>query len=144
MQNHTKVIPFPLSGWRFFDYLEGSGNPIEEWFQGLSEDGQNTFRDLLKTNSKADRPDQWMGSEPMEGELKAHGIWEWRFFADGKQQRVLGIFGNNRKEAIFLIGCSHKQKVYDPRDCLKTAIRRAKAVRAGGAHFHERKITTNL
>jgi hypothetical protein len=80
----------------------------------------------------------------MEGECKKHGIWEWRFFADGRQQRVLGIFGGNRKEAIFLIGCTHKQKVYTPPKCLPTAIKRAKEFRAGRARTRERQVSEDI
>jgi hypothetical protein len=126
------------------DYLEGSNNPIEDWYQGLSEEGQDLFDGLIKQNRKADRPAQWLGCEMMEGECKKHGIWEWRFFADGRQQRVLGIFGGNRKEAIFLIGCTHKQKVYTPPKCLPTAIKRAKEFRAGRARTRERQVSEDI
>lgn len=143
MQNHTKVIAFPSSGWRFLDYLEGVNNPIEDWYQGLSEYGQDSFNNLLKANRKADRPDQWLGCEMMEGECKKHAIWEWRFRADDRQQRV-GIFGKNRKEAIFLIGCTHKQRVYTPQDCLPTAIKRAKECEAGRARTHERQVRQDI
>jgi len=52
----------------------------------------------------------------------------------------LGIFADERKEAIFLIGCYHKQKRYTPQDCVKTAIKRAKEVRKGVAKLNEREI----
>jgi phage-related protein len=143
LPNHKYVIPFPL-GWRFFDYLEGQNNPIEEWYQGLSEEAQDTFNALLKVNQKADSPDQWNGSKMLQGDCKEHGIWEWSFFADNRQQRLLGIFSSERKKAFFLIGCYHKQKRYTPQDCLKTAIKRAKELRKGTAIFHERKVNSNI
>ena len=71
----------------------------------------------------------------MEGKCKEHGIWEWRFRANGHQQRILGIFGEARKEAIFLIGCTHKQKVYTPPNCLATAVKRAKEFRSREASY---------
>ena len=43
----------------------------------------------------------------LQGQCKQEGIWEWRFFADECQQRMLGIFGSNSREGICLIGCSH-------------------------------------
>ena len=144
MPNHKKVIPFP-SVWRFFDFVEGTTNLIEAWYQGLSEEGQYTFDSLLKANQKANSPTEWNGSKMLEGDCQKHAIWEWRFFADGRQQRLLGIFAEDeRKKAIFLIGCYHKQKRYVPTDCLKTAIRRARAVRKGVANLHERKIKHNI
>lgn len=137
------MIPFPVPGWRFFDYIEGAKNPIEDWYQGLSEDGQNIFDALLKQNQKVELPINWGGMKPMQGPCKSEGIWEWRFQADGIQQRILGIFGDSRKHAIFLIGCYHKQQVYKPPECLETALRRARAVREKIANVIERKVKSD-
>ena len=144
MKNHTKVIPFPSQGWQFFDYIEGNRNPIEEWYQDLPEEGRDTFDALLKANQKIEQPSNWGGSTIMQGDCKKEGIWEWRFYAGGRQQRVLGIFGDQRKHAIFLIGCYHKNKVYTPPDALDTAIKRAKAIRNRRAAVRERQIKQNL
>lgn len=149
MQNHKKVIAFPAvrakaDGWRFFDCLEGTVNPIENWYQALSEEGQYLFDSLLKANQKANLPIEWNGCKMLQGEYKEHGIWEWCFFADNRQQRLLGIFGDERKKAIFLIGCYHKQKRYMPSDSLKTAVRKAKEVRKGVAQFSEREIKQDI
>ena len=143
MQNHKYVIQFPL-GWRFFDRLEGHHNPVEDWYQSLSEEGQDTFDALLKVNQKADSPSQWSGSKMLQGECKEHDIWEWTFFSDGRQQRVLGVFSKERKKAVFLIGCYHKQKRYTPQDCLTTAIKRAKTLREGTAVLDERQVKSNI
>jgi len=129
--------------WRFFDYLENGHNVIVPWYQGLLEDGQEVFDTLLKQNAKTLLPMNWGCSKALQGEYKREGIWEWRFVANGKQQRLLGIFGNKRKEAIFLIGCSHKGRVYTPSDCLNTALRRAKEARKG-AQVDERAIEQTL
>jgi hypothetical protein len=145
LQNHTKVIPFPRSGWRFFDYLEGGQNLIEDWYQNdLTQEGRDIFDALLRANQKVELPSDWGGSKAMQGDCKEEGIWEWRFYADDRQQRILGIFGDVRKHAIFLIGCYHKDKVYTPPDALKTAIRRAKTIRSGRASVRERKIKQNI
>jgi phage-related protein len=133
------VIEFPLVLWNFFDYVEGNRNAIEEWLQGLSLEGKELFKQVLKTNAKADLPQEW-GMKPMKGELKKQGIWEWRFFADRRQQRVLGVFGYKRKEAIFLIACYHKQGNYTPTKSLDTAVKRAKEVYARRALLSERPI----
>ena len=145
MQNHKKVIPFPRVGWRFWDYLEAGNNPIEDWYQGLSEaDGRPVFDAIIKANKKADHPSQWLDSKMLKGEAQEHGIWEWRFYADGRQQRLLGIFGSDRKQAIFLIGCTHKQNVYNPPKCIETAIKRAKDVRAERARINERTVREDI
>jgi hypothetical protein len=131
--NHTNVISWPK--WRFFDYAED----IETWYRGLSEDGRYTFDSLLKINTKAASPDNWQGSKPLQGACKKFGIWEWRFRSDGVQQRILGVFGSERKTAIFLIGCYHKDNIYKPSDCLETAVTRAKSIKTEDK-FNERPI----
>jgi hypothetical protein len=151
LPNHKQVIPFNRSvnparksdRWRFFDYV-GTGHGIAEWYQALSEDGQDIFESLLKANGNADLPTNWVGCKMLQADCKAEKIWEWRFIADGRQQRVLGIFGQGRKEAVFLVGCTHKDNVYDPRDSLKTAIKRAKDVRQRKARLDEREIRSDI
>jgi hypothetical protein len=144
LSNHKKVILFPVASWRFFDYAEGANNAIDEWYQALSEEEQDTFDALLKQNQKIDLPIHWGGMKFMQGECKKEGVWEWRFRADGPQQRILGVFGTQRKHAVFLIGCYHKQQVYKPPECLTTAVKRAKAVREGSANVTERTIDSNF
>jgi hypothetical protein len=139
LSNHKKVIPFPVSPWRFFDYADD----IEDWYYGLSEEGQDIFEDLLKVNSKVHLPLNWLGCEMLQGACAEQGIWEWKFRADNVQQRLLGVFGEERRTAIFLIACIHKQKIYKPPDCLETAINRAKNIQKG-EKFRERKIRENL
>lgn len=140
MPNHKEVIPFPTSGWRFFDYAD----EIEKWYLSLTELGQDTFDALLKANQKVEVPLNWTGSKPLQEPCKSESIWEWYFKTDGIQHRVLGIFGESKKKAIFLIACSHKQKVYRPPDCQKTAIKRARQVREGKATLNERKVKSNI
>ena len=129
-----------MSHWRFFDYAED----IETWYDGLSEEGQNIFDGILKVNSKTDLPLRWVACEMLQGACKDQGIWEWRFRADNTQSRLLGVFGEElRKTAIFLIGCTHKQKIYQPHDCLESAIKRAKSIQKG-ASFNERKVREDI
>lgn len=134
------MIPFPSSGWIFFDYADH----IERWYQALSEGEQGIFQSLLKSNSKAAIPAQWNGCKMLQGKCKKDGIWEWRFYSGGCQQRLLGVFGEDRKTAVFLIGCSHKQSVYTPATCLETAIKRAREVRDGKAKLYQRQITSDF
>lgn len=128
-----------MSRWRFFDY----GDDIEEWYQGMSEEGQDMLDSLLKNNAKATEPRDWSGCKMLQGDCKEHGIWEWKFFADGRQQRLLGVFGEERKTAIFLIGCYHKGKIYQPPEALDTAIKRAKQIKPGDK-FRERQVKEDL
>ncbi|MFZ3211446.1 MAG: hypothetical protein WA188_08010 [Terriglobales bacterium] len=126
--------------------IEGDTNPIERWYEHeLSEAGRFLFDGLLKGNSKVELPIQWTGFKGfLQGKYRKERIWEWQFFADGRQCRVLGIFGDVRKETVLLVGCYHKGKVYTPADALDTAYRRAKAFREGRAGKRERKIKLDL
>ena len=101
---------------------------------------------LLKNNAKTDTPYNWSGSKNLKGEAGKHGIWEWKFNASGVQQRLFGIFGTEKKHAIFLIGCNHKQNIYQPPDCIDTAITRAKEVRDTKKKviLNERKVRTDI
>jgi hypothetical protein len=125
--------------WRFFDYADD----IESWYQKLSEEGKDLFAAILKSNAKTSNQQQWLACKMLQGACKREGIWEWTFKAGKVQQRLLGIFGDERKTAIFLIGCTHKDRVYCPKDCLETAIKRAKSLKKGGP-LRERPIPTDL
>jgi hypothetical protein len=132
------VIPFVSSRqqdikptlWTFSDYREGQNNVIQAWYDELEEEEQDVFESLLKVNGKESLPIHWQGCKVLQGDAKSEKIWEWRFGCGRIQQRLLGVFGPGRS-AIFLIGCNHKQKVYQPRDCITTAIKRAKLVKEG-------------
>jgi hypothetical protein len=148
LPNHLKVIPFKPAGtfhaqWKFCDYVE-SGQDIDTWYEGLSEEGQDNFDSLLKTNANIPIPIHWQGCKMLQGKYKEYKLWEWCFFADNRQQRLVGIFADTQREAVFVIGCYHKQKVYKPLNCLDTAIIRAKKVRLGGATLNAHPIPTDI
>ena len=143
---NKKVIHFPASDlWRFWDYVElNDENPIEKWVSELSLEAATMFNDLLRDNHKTELPQRWSGFRGfMEGNLKEERIWELGFKADGRQYRILGKFGNSRKQAILLIGCYHKMTIYHPMNSLKTAYKRSRALSRGEAKIHERKIRTD-
>ena len=144
---HKKVIEFHSSGiWSFFDFeYPNRTNPIEDWYQGLSDDARMLFDGLLKDNRKTENPINWIGFRHyLKGKLREEKIWELGFYADGRQQRVLCKCGSMRKQAILLIGCYHKDQVYTPVDALETAYKRAKALSEGRANLHEREIKDDI
>ena len=99
------MIPFRQPGkpeelpgkWEFLDY---SG--FEDWYNGLSEEGRDIFDSVLKTNWNTPIPLHWNSCKKLQGSYRKAGLWEWCFFADDCQQRAIGMFGANRKQAIFL------------------------------------------
>ncbi len=136
--------PVPVL-WQFFDYGTKGSTPVDDWLSVQPETVQDLFNGLIKDNSKIDDPKSWGGSRKMQGELAKEEIWEFRIKHGNVQYRLLGTFGQSKKQAVFLIGCTHKMNVYDPHDCLGTALKRARAVKKkDGVRFYERKIQENI
>ena len=54
------------------------------------------------------------------------GLGELRWESEGKQQRLLGFFGDGCWYAV--VGCTHKQQVYKPADALETGKRYKKQI----------------
>lgn len=130
--------------WEFFDYGTTERSLIDDWLDEQPEGVQDIFEAVFKSNRKIADPKNWQDSRKMEGKLAKEGIWEYRIQYANVQYRLLGVFGPHKKQAVFLIGCTHKMKIYCPQDCLKTAIKRARAVRRKEATLHERKIQENI
>ncbi|HVA95533.1 MAG TPA: type II toxin-antitoxin system RelE/ParE family toxin [Candidatus Dormibacteraeota bacterium] len=146
LTHHKKVISYTLVPveWTFCDYSTAAGNPIENWVAGLSEDAENLFWSVLKNNRKVQNPIDWTQLRYLQGDAKKHRLWELRFKADDKAYRVIGFFSDDRrKTAILLMGCFHKQKVYDPPGAINTAITRKGKLEKGEAIAIERKIPTD-
>lgn len=120
--------------------MEGAGNRIQTWYQEeLSPEGQENFEALLKNTSKIENHLQWGGFKLLKGEPRRERIWQLDFIADKKQYRLLGVFRPGR-QAVLVVGCYHKGKVYTPKDAIETACKRAKALREGRATIVERPI----
>jgi hypothetical protein len=146
-KNHKNVIPFPSGRdtlWRVFDWTNCGSNPIEEWRAGLSDLGKEMFDGLLKGNRKIENPTNWVGFKRfMKGNLAPEKIFEFKFFADGKQYRVLCKCGDQRKHLIIVMGCYHKDS-YMPKDALETAVKRSRAIGRRGVELIERPIPKNI
>lgn len=144
MQNHKKVIFFPCPPlWSFFDYVEGKHNPIEDWYEGLSEEARFTFDAVLKNHQKVASHLDWTGFKYLKGKLQEERIWQLDFRADKRQYRLLGVFGQERKSAVLVLGCYHKGDNYTPSDALETARKRAKALRERKAQLSERTVKSD-
>ena len=147
MQNHKKVIPF-VNGkspehqfWRFYDWVLGDFNPIQDWYEALSDSAQEMFFALLKNNRKIENFVEWGGFKRfMNGDLRKEKVWELQFHSDKRAYRVLMVTGGERKQAHILMGCYHKQGVYVPAEALDTAYKRAKALKIGRAQSRERNV----
>ncbi|MDR3487187.1 MAG: type II toxin-antitoxin system RelE/ParE family toxin [Bradyrhizobium sp.] len=142
MPNHKKVIPFPQSQfWKFFDWVDGESNPIEEWLDGESDEVRMTFNSTLKDASKRRDHLEWSCyRHKMEG---PEGIHELGFKADRRQYRLLVKF-DGVQQVVILCGCYHKMGRWTPANAPTTAVVRAKALSSGKATRHERQIQVDL
>lgn len=144
-KNHIKVIPSAGSRWTFWDYVPGKNNPIQEWYDGLGFEAQTLFDAVLENCSKTENPNNWSGFKRfLKGAAQAEKIWELEFRADKRQYRIFGIYGNERRQAILLAGCYHKQRVYTPPNVIDTACKRAKDYKAGKGGLRERPIEADI
>jgi hypothetical protein len=117
---------------------------MDDWFRELSEEAQFVLIDRLKDAEKTHEMTDWLCFKRyMHGKLKKYRIWELYFAGDKRQYRILGVTGSERKQAIFLVGCYHKDGVYAPPGALKMAYKGAKDLAEKKATIYERKIPTN-
>jgi hypothetical protein len=141
---HNKEVILWAGTWKLWDYVSPAGNNmIAEWVEkDLLADGQLMFEKLLKNIAKTENHLNWIGLRPKPFKRKTGMIWELGFFADGRQYRVLGDFCG-AKEAVFLIGCYHKNKRYYPDDAIDQAFKRKGELKNGTAKHEERKVPVN-
>lgn len=137
---YKKEMIKSFGGWKFWDYVSvADNNMIEEWLQKeVFQDGRLTFDKLLKNIGNTENHLNWIGLRPKPFKRKSGMIWELGFLADGRQYRVLGDFCGE-KEAVFLIGCYHKQGRYHPEDAIDQAFNRKGELKNGTATHQERK-----
>lgn len=118
--------------WKFKDYCSPAGNnKIREWYEGLGVDAQadcdTTLNDLAGTKN-------WEVPQINEfGRLqgkKWKPLGEVRWKTANVQHRIFGYFGADGV-FILLIGATHKQRVYQPRNALDDAAKRYRQVERG-------------
>ena len=138
------MITYPV--WTFWDFVNETGaNPVKNWYKALSPAAQAQVDALLKNVCRVEKPINWIGFKGfLKGKYRREKIWELAFFADKRQYRILGKFGESKKQAILLCGCYHKQQVYSPADALDTAYKRSTALSEGKGRLYERKIREDI
>jgi len=109
---------------RFLDYVTPSGNnDIAEWYCLQSMDCRAAFNDLLEILSKkAD----WGGGH--EFARLQDGLGEIRWKIENVQHRIIGCAWKNPAGYLLLIGCTHKQRIYNPPDAIGTADKRRRGI----------------
>lgn len=108
-----------MSGWitPIRCYVSPAGNnKIKDWYLTLSTQ-EKADADVFLRLMRKTRIWQMNDYRPSLAGLKKIG--ELRWTSEKRQHRLLGFFGNGVWYA--LVGCTHKQQIYDPPDALNTA-----------------------
>lgn len=110
---------------------------MTDWYKQLLSQEQTDFDTLIRILAKTRQwrmPEfRWIKGRPYAG------LGEIRFTSERKQHRVIGFYGPSPREFTMLIGCIHKQNIYNPPNALDTAARRKRAIETGtaGVQHHE-------
>ena len=120
--------------WTFFSYVSLAGNcDFEEWTKVLSVRACTALKTRLDYMKD---PALWKKYyETLKGD-PCKGLGEIKFTAGNVQYRLVG-FQRPGCEFVILIGCTHKQDVYKPRDALTTAATRMREVKNGEAKVRQ-------
>ncbi len=88
-------------------------NKIADWYDKLSPQERADTDEFIKNMRKTL---EW--NPPAYKYLK-DGLGELRWRSSNKQHRLIGFFRDQVWYAV--IGCTHKQRIYSPAQCLETA-----------------------
>lgn len=119
--------------WRFKAYVSPNGRPdVQNYLDRMDDYGQAHFqRQVVYLAGTAHRRD-W--SEPHALKLSGYvDLYEIRFKHADKATRALGFFGPEPGVFTITLVATHKQNDYTPRDALRTADSRRKAICEGHA-----------
>ena len=108
-------------------YVSPAGNnKIADWYRDLlpqeKADTDEFLKDMRKTN-------EWRMPNYRPSLKGYRGLGELRWASENKQHRLVGYL----KAGVFfaLVGCTHKQQIYSPRDALDMAEKRKKEITDG-------------
>jgi hypothetical protein len=103
-------------------------NKIAEWYEGLLAQERADADEFIKNMRKTQ---DWSMPDYRPRLVGHKGLGELRWRSEEKQHRLVGYL----KGGMFfaLIGCTHKQQVYNPANALDTADKRKKEIESGKA-----------
>jgi hypothetical protein len=104
----------------------GGNNKIRDWYNGLSTQ-EKAYADEFIKNMRKTREWRPPNYRPRLG--GGEGLGELRWESEGKRHRLLGFFMKGSWYAV--VGCTHKQQVYNPPDAIDTAKRNKHQIERG-------------
>jgi hypothetical protein len=125
-----------MQRWKLQEYVKGAGRgAITDWNKKLVPGAQaecDAFLKLIVKIKSWELPDFKL--------LRGYpGLGELRWKSGGVQFRIIGR-RIGEYEFLMLIGCTHKQKRYNPADALETANHRFKEISNGQGSYNEYKL----
>jgi hypothetical protein len=103
-------------------------NKITDWYYGLSAQERADTDEFIKNMRKTEEWSMPNYRPRLRGYIK---LGELRWTSEKKEHRLVGYL---QAGAFFaLIGCTHKQQVYNPANALDTADKRRKEIEDGKA-----------
>ena len=103
--------------------LPAKRNKIADWYDDLSPEERSDSDEFIKNMRKVQ---EW---ELPHYRSLGDGLGELRWLSCKKQHRLIGFFMSATWYAV--IGCTHKQRIYSPTRCLKTALTRKNQIEHG-------------
>jgi hypothetical protein len=126
-----------MSAWRIPIYCYVSpaqNNKIADWYAGLSIQGKADADEFLKNMRRTGdwkmphyRP-KLRGIRGVK-DKETKGLGELRWTSEKVEQRLVGFFRDSVWYA--LVGCTHKNQVYNPHNALANAVTRKAQIEAG-------------
>jgi hypothetical protein len=108
-------------------YVSPAGNnKIADWRRGLGAQ-ERSDADTFLTAMRKTR--EWVMPDYRRRLQSGAGLGELRWPSGNKQHRLLGFFMDGSWYAV--VGCTHKQKIYNPHDALDTAKRYKRQIERG-------------
>jgi phage-related protein len=145
LTDHKKVIlsmPDPTL-WTFMSYVADNDRDVAtEWDAPQSFEAEQALHNLMKNHRKTKSHLEWTSfRHKMKGDAGKHGVVELK--ADKRAYRILCMF-NGPMCIVVLCICFHKSSVWTPKDAVKMATERAKAITAKKAKLNVIPIEDNL
>lgn len=104
---------------------------ILDWDVPETIEASISFRSAIRNSKKIKDYRQWpCWHHAMNFEAAKYGLVELKFPADNRQYRIIAKF-SGKMCIVLLCVCYHKMSVWTPSNAVKTAIERAKALKAG-------------
>jgi phage-related protein len=122
------VIQFPSpppSSLRLREVVGNNGRGVVTSWLSLHSEARARFRIRVRNLRRIGRVD-WPKTQFRH---LGNGLAEIKWKAGKKEFRAIGF--DHDDHFVMVLGCTHKQNVYDPPDCLNTAARRRREVEHG-------------